>query len=78
MFICELVFITQPSNFGLFCANKMAPVVSEGILRAENGFSFSFKKFEMANPILRLSNLINFYKPGTPYWIRHFEFFKSE
>ena len=23
-------------------------------------------------------NLINFYKPQPPYWIHHFEFFKSE
>ena len=26
---------------------------------------------------LKNSKLINFYKPRPPYWIRHFEFFKS-
>ena len=34
--------ITQPCKFGLFCANKMAPGVYEGILHAEH---------EMRDPI---------------------------
>ena len=35
--------------------------------------SFRFKKLKIAESIWRQVNLINFYKPRPPYWIRHFE-----
>ena len=34
-FSADAILITQPCKLGLFCANKMAPGVSEGILHKQ-------------------------------------------
>ena len=74
----------SPANLDFFCANKMAPGVSEGIFRAKhesefkNRSSLKVKKFKMADQNGGQLNLINFYKTLPSYGIRHFEFLKSE
>ena len=44
-------------------ANKTAAGVSKGILRAKHQFGIRYSG---------QVNLINFYRPRPPYWIRHF------
>ena len=53
----------------------MAPGVSEVILLQITDLHSDLKNTKCRIQYGSEVNLINFYKPRLPYWIRHFEFF---